>query len=238
MINKSVDESIFEAVLAQAFLEASEKDLEQMLAEDQPELVYSEKYRKTERKKYNKICRETYIKPQNRFFVTSLKRVASFILIVGFTCSIIMLSAPTIRAEFFNLTTDFFEKYFSISLTNKTASYETSDYIFRYIPDYLVDIEFDANPVSAVYTFTSADGEESVSIYIHQGHLDTAQYDNEHTSIEDVSINGYSGYIIKSTIDGTCEILWTDNVSLFSVFGNISVEELLKISENIIEKNQ
>lgn len=56
--------------------------------------------------------------------------------------------------------------------------------------------------------------------------------------IEDISINGYSGYILKSTIEDTCEILWTDNVFLVSVYGNISVEELLKISENIVEKSQ
>lgn len=113
-----------------------------------------------------------------------------------------------------------------------------SDYIFKYIPDYLVDIEVDENPVSAVYTFTSVDGEEYVSINIYQGHFDTAQYDNEHIFIEDISINGYSGYILKSTIEDTCEILWTDNVFLVSVYGNISVEELLKISENIVEKSQ
>lgn len=44
MINKSVDESIFEAVLAQAFLEASEKDLEQIIKEEQKTLEYSEKF--------------------------------------------------------------------------------------------------------------------------------------------------------------------------------------------------
>lgn len=130
MINKSVDESIFEAVLAQAFLEASEKDLEQIIKEGQKTLEYSEKFQKIERKKYDKICRETYTTP---FWVTSLKRAASFILIIGFTCSIIMFSAPTIRADFFNLATEFFEKYFSISLANKTSGYETSDYIFKYI---------------------------------------------------------------------------------------------------------
>ncbi len=235
MINKSVDESIFEAVLAQAFLEASEKDMEHIFKEEQKTPEYPEKFQKTERKKYDKICRETYTTP---YWVTSLKRAASFILIIGFTCSIIMFSAPTIRAEFFNLTTEFFEKYFSISLANKTSGYETSDYIFKYIPDYLVDIEVDENPVSSVYTFTSVDGEEYVSINIYQGHFDTAQYDNEHIFIEDISINGYSGYILKSTIEDTCEILWTDNVFLVSVYGNISVEELLKISENIVEKSQ
>lgn len=235
MINKSVDESIFEAVLAQAFLEASEKDLEQIIKEEQKTHEYPEKFQKIERKKYDKICRETYTTP---YWVTSLKRAASFILIIGFTCSIIMFSAPTIRAEFFNLTTEFFEKYFSISLANKTSGYETSDYIFKYIPDYLVDIEVDENPVSAVYTFTSVDGEEYVSIYIQQGRFDTAQYDNEHTYIEEITINGYCGYLITSIYSDVSEILWTDNLYMFSVLGNISVEEIIEISENIIEKSQ
>ena len=234
MINKSVDESIFEAVLAHAFLEASEKDLEQIIKEGQKTLEYSEKFQKIERKKYDKICRETYTTP---FWVTSLKRAASFILIIGFTCSIIMFSAPTIRAEFFNLATEFFEKYFSISLANKTSGYETSDYIFKYIPDYLVDIEVDENPVSAVYTFTSVDGEEYVSISIRKGIFEIKQYDNEHTTVEKVIINGYSGYIITSTIDDMNEIVWTNNESVFSALGNISVKELIKISENIDERN-
>ena len=120
---------------------------------------------------------------------------------------------------------------------NKTSGYETSDYIFKYIPDYLVDIEVDENPVSAVYTFTSVDGEEYVSISIRKGIFEIKQYDNEHTTVEKVIINGYSGYIITSTIDDMNEIVWTNNESVFSALGNISVKELIKICENIDERN-
>ena len=144
MINKSVDDKLFDSILSHAFLEAAEQDLEEIPDE---EVEYSPKYQKEERKKYNKVMRASRSTLKKSVLGNGLKRVASFILVVGVILSIIILMTPTIRAEFLNLATTFFEKYFSVSLGEQDVSYETTGYLFRYIPDDLGCVSKHPSPV-------------------------------------------------------------------------------------------
>ena len=235
MINKSVDDKLFDSILSQAFLEAAEQDLEEMPDE---EVEYSPKYQKEERKKYNKVMRTSHFAPKKRAIGIGVKRVASVVLVIGVILSIVMLMTPTIRADFFNLATTFFEKYFSISPAGQDVSYETEGYLFGYIPEDLVDVDVRENPVASRYTFTSVDGERSATIKIQPAKNSSLQYDNEHMTVSEILVNGYRGYLISSDYSSISDIIWADDATLFSVRGNISVGELTKIAENIVGSSQ
>lgn len=235
MINKSVDDKLFDSILSQAFLEAAEQDLEEMPDE---EVEYSPKYQKEERKKYNKVMRASHFAPKKRAIGIGVKRVASVVLVIGVILSVVMLMTPTIRADFFNLATTFFEKYFSISIDEQDASYETAGYLFRYIPDDLVNVDVKENPIVLRYIFTSVDGERRATISIQPLENSSLQYDNEHTAVTEITVNGYRGYLITSSYGDISDVIWTDDTTLFSVMGNISIDELTKIAENIIVNNR
>lgn len=235
MINKSVDDKLFDSILSQAFLEAAEQDLEEMPDE---EVEYSPKYQKEERKKYNKMMRTSHFAPKKRAIGIGVKRVASVVLVIGVILSVVMLMTPTIRADFFNLATTFFEKYFFISIDEQDASYETEGYLFGYIPEDLVDVDVRESPAASRYIFTSADGERSATIKIQPVKNSSLQYDNEHTTVAEISVNGYRGYLITSNYSDISDIIWTDDTTLFSVRGNLSVGELTKIAENIVDSSQ
>lgn len=76
MINKPIDDKLFDSVLSQAFLDAAEEESDEIQMD---EIKYSAKYRREERKKYNKVMRGSRITQENRVVRTVLKRAASFI---------------------------------------------------------------------------------------------------------------------------------------------------------------
>lgn len=232
MINKPIDDKLFDSVLSQAFLDAAEEESDEIQMD---EIKYSAKYRREERKKYNKVMRASCLTQEKRAVRTVLKRAASFILVIGVILSIIMLTAPGIRAEFFNLATTFFEKYFSVSVGNNAHTYETTKYVFGYIPDYLPEVEVDEADDSSYYAFKSADGVKYVSVFIYPAEFGTMQYDNEHTSLEEINIDGFRGYLITSDIDEIAGIVWSDDIKMYSITGNIKLVDLKKLAGSIDE---
>ena len=234
MIKKSVDDAVFDAVLAKAFEDAAERDLAEMQTEDVAE--YSEAYKKMERRYYNKVKRQSRVNRNRAGVAHALKRVVSFVLIIGFVSCCVMLSAPTIRAEFVGMISQLFDKYFSINLPNNVTTYETDKYIFGYLPiDYYVTDTLDESFIST-FTFSSNNTYDSFLVSIHKGSSVLSQHDVMFTNVSETQINAYNGFIIKSDNDNYIEIIWTDTINVYSVSGTLSEQELKKIAENISPK--
>ena len=208
----------------QAEADASEMDAQMDALGAQ---AYPEKYKKEERRKYQKVCGRA---PHSH---TALKRVASVVLVIGLVFAVVLLSAPTIRADFFNLTTRFFDKYFSISTDPQESEYETPEFLIEYMPKDLVDVEVKENPVVSKYIFSSRDGARSVTLTFQPVKNSLLQFDNEHTTFKEVIINGYNGYHVTSELTDLGDIVWSDDTTLFSVMGNVSADELMRIAAGI-----
>lgn len=236
MIKKSVDDAVFDAVLAKAFEDAAERDLAEMQTEDVPE--YSEAYKKMERRYYNKVKRQSRAHGNRAGVVPVLKRVVSFVLIIGFVSCCVMLSAPTIRAEFVGLVTKFFDECFSITLSSNVTSYETENYIFSYIPNSYVPHKINETVFESTYLFISETPQNYFQIKISKGNNVISHIDVENTQITEVLINSYTGKKIYSNLDNKIRIVWTDSINIYSVYGNISEIELMKIAENIFYKSK
>ena len=234
MIKKSVDDAVFDAVLAKAFEDAAERDLAEMQTEDVPE--YSEAYKKMERRYYNKVKRQSRVNRNRAGFAPVLKRVVSFVLIIGFVSCCVMLSAPTIRAEFVGLVTKFFDEYFSIALPSNVTTYETDKFVFEYIPNSYNISQTLNKPIISTYTFTSQKTHCYFEISIHSGINTITYHDSDYANAKEISITGYTGWIVRSSNNTMTKIIWTDNTNLYTVFGNLTNDELIKISENIFKK--
>lgn len=235
MIKKSVDDAVFDAVLAKAFEDAAERDLAEMQTEDVPE--YSEAYKKMERRYYNKVKRQSRANRNRAGFAPVLKRVVSFVLIIGFVSCCVMLSAPTIRAEFVGMISRLFDKCFSITLHTNVTTYEADNFVFGYIPTgYSATDVLDKSFISE-YTFSSTQTNSSFIISIHSGNKLLSQHDVIFTNVSNIKINEHTAYVIKSQNDNHIEILWTDNVYVYCISGSLSEQELKKIAENIFIKN-
>lgn len=236
MIKKSVDDAVLDAILAKAFEEAAERDLAEMEPDPEAARRYPEAYKKMERKRYNQAKRRGASSRSRSSFTPVLKRVVSFVLIIGFVGCCLMLSAPKIRAEFAGLVTRFFEKCFSITLPTNVTTYETENFTFGYIPDSFLDANVFDTLYASTYLFASEYNDCNFTIKIYKGINTISQNDAENTGVDKIHINDYPGYAIDSAKDNEKRIVWTDNTNLYHVFGNLSMTELIKISENISYK--
>ena len=61
------------------------------------------------------------------------------------------------------------------------------------------------------------------------------QYDNEHTSLEEINIDCFRGYLITSDIDEIAGIVWSDDIKMYSITGNIKLVDLKKLAGSIDE---
>ena len=236
MIKKTVDDAVLDAVLAKAFEEAAERDLAEMETDPEAARRYPEAYKKIERKQYNQANRRAASSHSRSSFMLGMKRVASFVLIIGFVGCCLMLSAPKIRAEFAGLVTKFFEKCFSITLPTNVTTYETENFVFGYIPDSFIETDINEKSFKSTYSFISSGTNSCFSISIHKGINVISQFDFEHTEVNEIDINGFVGYMINADSEDQKLIVWTDNINLYSIAGNVSEVELIKIAENISVK--
>ncbi len=239
MIKKSVDEAIFDTVLKQAFEDAALRDGAESEAEAETGAgrSYPEEYKKIERKKYNKVKHRSAPHHAGSGFIKYAKRAAAVVLIAGSIGCCAMLAAPNIRAEFFGMISRFFDECFSITLDSNATTYETDNFMFKYIPDSYSLTESSETPFQSRYLFSFPQEDTWFEITICDGSNVIVQQDSEHTTVTQSLVNGYVSYIIQYKTEKKQEIIWTDNEKIYLVAGNLSETDLIKISENISRKN-
>ncbi len=231
MKNPSMEQTIFEAVLTRAFADAVTEELAE-IERDCPETVdYSEKYRKIERKAYRKRWGSGGFRGSR-----TMQRAAVWILAVGLAGGVLVMTVPEVRAGFNNLVATAFEKYVCFeSAANKKSSYSinTDEYIFKYIPSEYMQTDYD-DFIGISYTFESRIHDRDFTLsYVPEGST-SIYHDNEHTTFTQCSVNGNTAYYIQNESGDWSELLWNDGFNVFSIYGTISEEMMMKIAENII----
>jgi len=232
MKNPSMEETIFDAVLTRAFADAFAEELAEM-ERDCPAAEtadYPEKYRKIERKAYRKRWGGGFRLSRG------MKRAAAWILAVGITGGVLVMAVPEVRAGFNNLVATAYEKYTQFESANKNSSYSinTGEYIFEYIPNEYMQTSYD-DFISITYTFESKIyGRDFTISYVHEEST-SIYHDNEHTTFTQCSVNGNAAYYIQNESGDWSELLWHDGFYVFSIYGTISEEMMMKIAENIVK---
>lgn len=226
MINKSVDNAVFDAILRKAFTEAFEREVAEIEAQPSAAGALPEKYRRAERKYYNKKMK------QSSGTYAVLRKIAACILIclsVGFAA---LMAVPTVRASVWDSVVDFYEKYIKFDFNVTSGGEETiGEYTLGYVPDGFVrTAALVEESTRNRYRYENQEGYFCISYYFtgSQG----ISYDDENGKVHIVDINGEDGYLIKY-FDGICSLVWKHNDTVFSVDGNIDFKEIIKIAENI-----
>ena len=224
MINKSVDKAVFDAILRKAFTEAFEREVAEIEAQPAAAEALPEKYRRAERKYYSKKMKQfsgTY---------AVLRKIAACILIclsVGFAA---LMAIPTVRASVWDSVVNFYEKYIKFDFNVTSVGEETiGEYTLGYVPDGFVRTSMTETSVRNVYTYENEQNVFHIRYYYPDGN--TIAYD-EKGVMHSIQINGMDGYMVEY-IDGTYAIVWKANNTVFTVDGDISFKEMIKIAENI-----
>ena len=224
MINKSVDNAVFDAILRKAFTEAFEREVAEIEAQPSAAGALPEKYRRAERKYYNKKMK------QSSGTYAVLRKIAACILIclsVGFAA---LMAIPTVRASVWDSVVNFCEKYIKFDF-NVTAGEKESigDYTLGYVPDGFVRTSAVETPLTNVYKYENGQNVFNIKCY-SDGYA--IAYDDEKGVMHSIKINDIDGYLVEY-FDGTSALVWRHNNAVFTVDGDIPVSEIVKIAEKI-----
>lgn len=222
MINRKVDDAVFDAILKQAFCDAFAQEIEQIEAADDQPAKPSEVQRKQERRYYRKFQR----KPVK--VATILRGTAAcLVALMGLSFCLMLTSAP-VRAAMVDTVVSFFEKYLTVDM-GKEDVLVVDGYTFAYVP-YGYEIRDETKSALATrYTFSNGSEYFKVCIYIDGQQL--LKYDNEQANTVAVKINGVDAYFTQSD-DKPNSLIWTKNNQTIAIEGNLSLSVMKKIAEN------
>ena len=224
MINKKIDEAIFDVLLENAFADAIEEDVKKLQEEAEPCTISAE----TDLQIRKMIAQVG--KKDNEKRTRIIIRVASIVLVVLLNLSLIgILMIPSVNAEVKNVFSEFLGKYESFQ-TKEQDSYivTTSEYEIGYIPDEYELIVYDDYQI---LFREKKQGKGYVSINISAEDFGRMSLDAENGKSTDIKIDGMDAYITKSDDDTT--IFWYNGYHFITIFTNADEKELIKIAKGI-----
>lgn len=224
MINRKVDDAIFDVILTHAFREAFAQEMEQIEAEDSQSAQPSEKHRKHERAYYKKMQRKP-IKVMT--IVRSTAACVAAVICLSFGA---MMFSPPVRAAVVDTIVSFYEKYLTVNVSDVENTVAIGNYSMRYVPEGFELTNTYQTTQYDCYMFDSST--ERFQIYIYFTDKLLLKYDNEETDFVTTQVNDHDAYIVAGD-DGNYVLFWrVDNITI-SIEGNVSVNVMKKIAEEI-----
>ena len=187
----------------------------------------SEKYLKIEKRAYEKYARRGQGRKAS---MLTLKRVAG-IAVAIIALSAILLSIPTVRAGFAQLIRPSLNDVSSSYIEPIATEGEFKDYAIEYIPEgFRLDVNGSKNPRTMKFV---SEGGGSFTIKAYSKGNFQFTHDTDHSVIEDVKINGNSGFLCYTELSEDYVLVWADDKKDFLIMGNIPREEILKIAKSV-----
>jgi len=226
MINKSVDKAVADAVLEKAFADTFERELADLEKEELPNKEIPEKYKRIERRHYNKR-----MGIHSRGYTVFLRAAVCMLIFIGMGFSVMMLS-PAIRASVWDSVIEFYEKYIAMDFSNKeNRSIAIGEHTLGYVPKgYILGFE-QKSRIGGKYRFVNGEGGKFTVTYYNSERANI-KYDNENREFQKIQIGEIEAYFVEYDSDNRVIIWETDGFSL-SIDGNLKFSEMKKIAENI-----
>ncbi len=224
MINKKIDEAVFDVVLEQAFSDVIEEDVKKLQEEAEPCTISAE----TDSKIRKMIAQVG--KHDHRMRTKTVIRVASIVLVVLLNVSLIgLLMVPSVNAEVKNVFADWFDKYVSYeTISNKHKAVTTSEYEIGYIPG---EYELILNDNKQILFREMDQGKGYISICISNEDISRVSMDSENSASQIIKVNGIDATLCL--LNGENIVFWYDGYHFITIYTNIDVSNLIKIAENI-----
>ena len=224
MVNKKIDDAVFDVLLEHAFSDVIEEDVKKLQEEAEPCTISAE----TEQKIKKLIAQAGERK--NRKSTKTVIRVASIVLIILLNVSLIgLLMIPSVNAEVKNVFADWFDKYVSYATTNNYREVvSTSEYEIGYIPDGFEVIILE-NDIVKFREINQGDGYISINIYCDD--FGRVSMDSENSESQIIKINGIDATLYCANDEYV--LFWYDGYHFISIYTNVGEPDLIKIAKNV-----
>jgi len=229
MSKEELMENLFDELINEASVKASEKLGEQYLAEydDGVEVEFSEEYKAGKAKMLKEYNRKTAIKKSLKIS----SRIAIIVLCISILSGgIAVVSVDALRIKVFNMVIEIFHTYSKMN-SNKNEGYRFSndDITLEYVPNGF-EIETNTKFDDRIsLRFSENDRFFNVSVIIYEEDGDN-NINTQETEIIEIDINGYDGSFISN--NGINILTWHDDDYTYKFSGNMERNELKKIAEN------
>ena len=224
MVNRKIDEAVFDVLLEHAFADVIEEDIKKLQDEAEPCTISAETDLKI-RKMISQVG-----KRDNRMRTKTVIRAASIVLVVLLNVSLIgLLMVPSVNAEVKNVFSELFEKYESYE-NKEQESYivTTGEYEIGYIPDGFEVIILEDDLVKFRET---NQGDGYIVINILNEDIGRVSFDSEKSTSQIVQINGIDATLYCANDEYV--LFWYDGYHFISINANIKESDLIKIAKNI-----
>ncbi|WP_312812082.1 DUF4367 domain-containing protein [Sedimentibacter sp.] len=198
---------------------------------DNIEMLHKPIYTKNLRKK----LKELNIKQNNnRTFLTIAKKAAIFILISILSFSTVLVFNAEARTRFINWIIEKFPMYsiFTSQNANENNSLvDLASFKIKYIPTgFELSIIHEGHNM-LIYNYLGENNQKLIIKLLISTDEGKSYYDTENTEIEEITLNETQAYMWKT--DEITYLLWYRDGVDFHISGNLSKDEILKVSKNI-----
>jgi hypothetical protein len=231
MVNPEIDNRIFDSILAEALKNRSKIYLSNIPSEDElsKELEFSDGFKD----KMNKLM-ESYKRAtaRNKVFIYAKRFVACILIAAGLGFGVLMLSQP-VRAAIQNVIIQWFDKYTQFDFKSDSTEVEFKEYTLGYLPEGFVEADYFSATGYTSIEYEDLKGNDIIFDYAISENI-TIALDNEHSTYSIINLKGSEAHLFESNEDGRrSHLLWVHDGYTFTIASNLSVEEIIKIAENI-----
>ncbi len=194
-------------------------------------------------KKFNKKMNAAFRKPKYRNLMKSIwpvvNKAAVFIVMIGVIFSISFTFVSGFRIQVLNLILSLEEKYTLIKLDDNGNENIIADNLYvnwhnAYVPTYIPQ-GYNIYNLTNTLDFKTIDyinNEDDVINFCELNASMENTLDTENASlIKNVDINGNEGLLVVK--DDKVSIAWSDNIKIFVIHTQLSIEETEKIAESV-----
>ena len=220
-----------DALLYSAMPFIQNRELEEIQRADPSIKMSDRNYNKLQKKLRRKIG---YFEQEGNYsqIECALKRVAILVLVImaiGFTC---MISVEASRTAFWEAVVEWYEEkilFKYLEVEKNEALDKIEEYKEPILSEAYQRTVLEQNEIVMYIEYSMANVGISYTQSIMQGH--SVYESNDETKIRETTINGNEAYIFES--DGYFTIIWSDNLYIYHLSGNLILDELIAIAESI-----
>lgn len=224
-LENEFDNEVFEALLKAAVIQNGLMELETYPPDEEIEKITVSD---TCDHQIRRMIKNYWLKKRLRRALKVTQKVASFIAIFMGVSFIFLLQFKEIRAACYSLFIEITDKYIQYDYNSNV---DQIPFEVKYIPEGYYETERTITELSCSLIYQNNIGDR---IRIQRFPNVSYNLDNEHYTIEDITINGAEGSYFSSLDNNFDNILmWHSDNGYYLMHSSLKKNELIKIAENI-----
>jgi hypothetical protein len=235
MNKDQVDDVVFEALFRQAVIDDFNEEIDSIPTNEQLAKIYSfsPEFELRIKKLFTKDRRKDFIKTISLYS----RRVASVLIIVlGLLFGTLLFNAE-VRAAVGNVLVEWYEKFTSFTFRDDEIIDEKKDWTLKYLPEGYIQENYQVLGRITSIEYRNNQGEKIRFTYVPEGSATNISVDNENHQISNYVILGNEAFSITALDDKFDNgLIWNMDGHTFDLWGKVSIDELIKIAESIVEK--